>query len=102
MRREVASAMWRLERDAAHREVELLGNPRKLSADGVLSSGGLPDSVALVSMLGAVLHAVGKNQEPNPRMHRGAVAMAHYFSLERLGARLGEDVRARDRIASSA
>ena len=102
MRREVASAMWRLERDAAHREVELLGNPRKLSADGVLSSGGLPDSVALVSMLGAVLHAVGKNQEPNPRMHRGAVAMAHYFSLERLGARLGENVTRRGRTASTA
>ena len=28
--------------------------------------------------------------------------MAHYFSLQRLGARLGEDVRARDRITSPA
>ena len=30
----------------------------------------------------------------NPRMHRGALAMAHYFSLQRLGARLGDGARA--------
>ena len=98
LRREVASAMRSLEKANAHREeeVERAAHPAG-SALGVL-----PEPAALVSMLGAVLHAVGRNQEPNPRMHRGALAMAHYFSLKRLGARLGEDVRARDRIASSA
>ena len=55
--------------------------------------------MALVSMLGAVLHAVGRNQEPNPRMHRG-VWRWRRFSLQRLGARLG--VRARNRITSPA
>ena len=98
LRHEVASAMRSLEQANAHREeeVERAAHPAG-SALGVL-----PEPAALVSMLGAVLHAVGRNQEPNPRMHRGALAMAHYFSLKRLGARLGEDVRARDRIASSA
>ena len=98
LRREVASAMRSLEQANAHREeeVERAAHPAG-SALGVL-----PEPAALVSMLGAVLHAVGRNQEPNPRMHRGALAMAHYFSLKRLGARLGEDVRARHRIISSA
>ena len=97
LRREVASAMRSLEQ-AKHRgeEVERAAPPAG-SALGVL-----PEPVALVSMLGAVLHAVGRNQEPNPRMHRGALAMAHYFSLQRLGARLGKDVRARNRITSPA
>lgn len=98
LRREVASAMRSLEQANAHRgeEVERAAPPAG-SALGVL-----PEPVALVSMLGAVLHAVGRNQEPNPRMHRGALAMAHYFSLQRLGARLGKDVRARNRITSPA
>ena len=89
LRREVASALRSLEHNIAHREVE-----------GAL--GVLPEPVALVSMLGAVLHAVGKNQEPNPRMHRGAVAMANYFLLKRVAARLGEDATACGRIASPA
>lgn len=91
LRREVASAMRSLEHNIAHREVEV----DHASVDAERGARGvLPEPVALVSMLGAVLHAVGKNQEPNPRMHRGAVAMASYFSLKRVAARLGEDTTA--------
>lgn len=98
LRREVASAMRSLEKANAHREeeVERAAHPAG-SALGVL-----PEPAALVSMLGAVLHAVGRNQEPNPRMHRGAVAMANYFLLKRVAARLGEDATACGRIASPA
>ena len=98
LRREVASAMRSLEQANAHHEEEV----ERAAYPAGSALGVLPEPVALVSMLGAVLHAVGRNQEPNPRMHRGALAMAHYFSLQRLGARLGEDVRARDRITSPA
>jgi hypothetical protein len=99
LRREVASAMRSLEHNIAHREVEVDHG----SVDAERSAlGVLPEPVALVSMLGAVLHAVGKNQEPNPRMHRGAVAMANYFLLKRVAARLGEDATACGRIASPA
>ena len=95
LRREVANAMWCLEQDAAQRDT------RQTSATGS-ASGVLPEPVALVSMLGAVLHAVGKNQEPNPRMYRGAEAMAAYFSLKRVKARLGKNVTTRGQIASPA
>lgn len=99
LRREVASALRSLEHNIAHREVEV--DHASVDAErGAL--GVLPEPVALVSMLGAVLHAVGKNQEPNPRMHRGAVAMANYFLLKRVAARLGEDATACGRIASPA
>jgi hypothetical protein len=52
------------------------------------AAGALPEPVALISMLGEALHAAGKNHIPNPRIHRGAVAMAQYFHLKRVAARL--------------
>lgn len=53
----------------------------------------LPDPVALLSMLGTVLAAFDRGFEPQPRMLRGAVAMARYFNLERTAARLDVDLR---------
>jgi hypothetical protein len=53
----------------------------------------LPDPVALLSMLGTVLAAFDRGFAPQPRMLRGAVAMARYFNLERTAARLDVDLR---------
>ena len=49
----------------------------------------MPPPVALLSMLGAVLAARAVGLEANPRLERGAAAMARYFCLEHTAARIG-------------
>ena len=95
LRMEVMSAMWRLEQEIAQKE--LLENAGDETCDE--NTGVLPEPLALISMLGSVLHAERCGHDPHPRMHRGAVAMAKYFNLQIVAARLQVDLNTNKQIS---
>tara|TARA_B110000977_G_scaffold121805_1_gene156639 strand:- start:23 stop:2878 length:2856 start_codon:yes stop_codon:yes gene_type:complete len=96
LRSEVISAMWRLERETTRKD-----GLNDADANSNDECGVLPDPLALIAMLGSVLHAVGSDCEPNPRMHRGAVAMATFFNLPIVASRLNVDLSQNKQISAN-
>jgi hypothetical protein len=99
VRHEVVRAMWRLEREIEQRKAES-NSDAEWNTDDDDSKGVLPEPLALVSMLGSVLHAVGRDHFSNPRMYRGAVAMAKYFNLTHVANRLNVDLSTNKRVSA--